>query len=308
MTNKTKGILCAVFACATWSTVWIISKILIDDYSFDPVYLAFLRFIIGGLFLLLLVVIKKDFSIIATLKKDYKVTIAMALTGIFGMGSVVFMSLKHTTATNSAILMNSNAIYIFLLSIFIGEKLTKNKIIGVVIGVIGCYFIINKGLAFNLFNDGVKGDLLAVLSAVLWAIYTVIGKVYVKGSNSLHLTIINFLIGSVMILGVVFAFNLWQGEFNLLTVSLLVFMGIIPTGLGFYAWYVALEYLEAGVTGVFQFIVTILTAIMAFFILDEKITIFFLIGMILIFYGIYVVSKTENKLKKVNPVSRDDEK
>ena len=117
MTNKTKGILCAVFACVTWSFVWIISKILIKEpYYFNPVWLSFLRFIIGGLFLLLLVVAKKDFAIFATLKKDYKVSIIMALTGIFGMGSLVFISLKYTTAINAAILMNSNAIYIFLQS------------------------------------------------------------------------------------------------------------------------------------------------------------------------------------------------
>jgi drug/metabolite transporter (DMT)-like permease len=291
MKNKTKGMLYAIFACVTWSTIWIAGKYLIDDYHINAFLIAFIRFLTAAVVLLAYIAVKSRRAFIQSFKKHFLLSVVLGASGIFGMGSLVFLSLQYTTVGNAGILMNSNTLIIFLLSMFIGEKFTGSKIAGVILGMLGCYLIINKGLAFDLFNSkGLRGDLFSLGAAVCWAIYTVVGKKYIKDADSLHLSAMNFLTGSAMLFLLVLFTNGWQGDINLKSLGLLVYIGAIPTALGFLAWYIALEHLEAGATGIFQIIVPLLIFIMAYFLFNEIFTFYFAAGVVFVLAGICFVT------------------
>ncbi len=294
MNAHKKGIMYGILASISWGTIWPLSKYILECYpSVSPFYIAFLRFFSAALAIFVFFVIKKDKAWFTTLKKYWRLSLVLGFFGIFGMGCLVFFSIKYTSTVNSALLMNSNALFIILFSVFIGERITKIKAGGALLGFSGCYLIINNGLAFNFFSSlTLKGDLLAIAGAVCWAVYTVIGRAKVKEVDSAHLSSLNFFFGSLMILALTLFLKIPATDIlKPVPFIFVVFIGLIPTAYGFTVWYYALEHVEAGTLGLLQFIVPLMTTITGIIFFHESFTKITFAGMVLILAGIYVTSK-----------------
>jgi len=295
--DKAKGIWYGVIACVTWGTIWPLGKWINNNYDLSPYYFAAFRFLFAGVALLIFLLVKKDKAFWMTLKNHWGLAIILGFFGVFGMGSLVFLSIKYTTIVNSALLMNSNTLFIIFFSLFLGEKISKVKIFAVIMGLLGCYLIINNGFAFKMLgSETIKGDLLALGASVCWAAYTVIGKAKVKDVDSTHLTALNFIFGALMIFALIFFMKAPVADaFSPLPLLGIIYIGLIPTAYGFTIWYYALEYVEAGVLSLFQFIIPLMTAVFGVFFFHEKFTLFTFIGMVLILAGITVASKTSKE-------------
>ena len=185
--------------------------------------------------------------------------IVLAITGIAGMGSTVFLALSRSTSVDVSIIMNSNAIFIIPLATLIGERFTFRNGVGVIIGLLGCALIINGGF---------RGFQLVVTS-------------------------LNMVVGSVPL----FFLVMGLGELAIppLKASLVIlYLAVVPTALGFVLWYKALEELDASQLGPLQYLVPIGTATIAIFFLDESIQLASIFGMLLIFLGIYLSTIASN--------------
>ena len=287
--NIRKGKLYGIIAALTWVTIWPLSKIITTHYSsINPFFIAFVRFFSAAIAIFCIFLIKRERAFLSTLKNHWRLALLLGFFGIFGMGSLVFFSIKYTSSVNSALLMNSNAMFIIVFSVFIGEKITPAKGIGALLGVFGCYLIINNGFGLKLFSSTtLKGDLLALGAAVCWAIYTVVGRARVKNVNPTHISALNFFFGSLMILALTFILGVpATGIFQPVPFSMMLYIGLIPTAYGFTIWYYALEHVEAGALGLYQFLVPLLTAIIGVLFLNETFTVFTFFGMVAILSGI----------------------
>ncbi len=295
MDRHKKGIWYGIIASISWGTIWPLSKYILEVYpAVSPFYISFLRFFSAAAAMFVIFLIKKDKAAFTTLKKHWGLSLLLAFFGIFGMGCLVFFSIKYTSTINSALLMNSNTLFIILFSVFNGEKITRVKASGAVLGFSGCYLIINNGFSFNFFSSSTLfGDLLALGAAVCWAVYTVIGRAKVKEVDATHLSAFNFFFGSVMILALTAFLGVPPTDlFKPVPFIGIVFMGLIPTAYGFTIWYYALEHVEAGTLGLFQFIVPFMTAVIGIIFFHEKFTFYTFLGMAAILAGIYISGKS----------------
>ncbi|MEI7904715.1 MAG: DMT family transporter [Candidatus Firestonebacteria bacterium] len=300
MNNKIKGSLYALIACVFWASAYVAPKYLIDTWSVQPLVIGALRFTLGGLILFAFAFARKDYKIIETAKNNFGYGLLLGALGMAGMFGFLCFSLKYTSTTNSAILMNTSGFLSVLLALFIAEKFTKNKALGVLLGLLGVYLVVNKGLAFNLFNSQtLKGDLLALVSALCWSGYTVASKKILEGKsiNSLHLTALNCLLGGLML----FALSLLIGGFSFplefWPVFWILFLTVFATCVAYVLWYYALEKIDAGSASIFQFITPVLSAGLAFSFLGDRITIYVIIGMVFVFAGI-LFSSIEGRRRK----------
>jgi len=284
-----RAILLGVIASLSWSTVFVFGRYLCDVLGIHPILIAFLRFSCAGVILILYIVIKGQARELRLLVERPLIIIVLAITGIAGMGSAVFLALSRSTSVDVSIIMNSNTIFIIPLAALIGERLTLRRCIGVITGIFGCALVINGKLTgFQLASkEYFAGNLIALVAAVCWAVYTIIGKKLVRERGGLVVTGLNMIVGSVPLLFLVAGL----GELTIppLKASLFIlYLAIVPTALGFVFWYKALEELDAGQLGPLQYLVPIGTAIIAVFFLDESIRLVSIVGMLLIFLGIYL--------------------
>ena len=77
-------------------------------------------------------------------------------------------------------------------------------------------------------------------------------------------------------------FNGWLG---------ITFLGIFCSGLAYIAWYDALQALTTASTGVFLYIEPLIAMVVAFFILNEAITLASLVGGGIILFGVWLVNR-----------------
>ncbi|MBD3184310.1 EamA family transporter [Candidatus Poribacteria bacterium] len=293
-----RAIILGLIASLSWSTVFVAGRYLCNILGVYPLLVAFFRFFLAGLICVFYIIIKGQArSLSLVLKRPARIGI-LALTGITIMGSSVFWALKYSSAIDVSIIMNSNPIFIIPLSILIGESLNLRKTTGVIVGLLGCALVINGNLtSFQLTQkEHLTGNSIALVAALSWAVYTVLGKSLVREYGGLLVTSLNMLVGSVPILIILIGL----GEFAIPSLNAflaILYLAIFPTSIGFVFWYKALEELDASRLGPMQYLVPMGTALIAFLFLNEKLKFVSIAGMFLIFLGIYLTTISRNTLK-----------
>ena len=143
-----KGYLIILLGVFTWSFSEIIVKLL--QGSVGAISLSFFRNFISGLFLLMLLILKRDFLGIKKMIKDNFMLIIIASCFASGLANIIyFIGVSNTQANIAATIYTSYPIWIMIYSIFIlNEKSNlKWKFTGVIIGLIGITILMTN---FNI--------------------------------------------------------------------------------------------------------------------------------------------------------------
>lgn len=149
-----------------------IAKIVLNGEYIQPVGFILIRMMGAGvlLFLLQKLFIKEKID-----KKDLG---RLILCGVFGTGLnmvLFFKGLKETTPINASLMMTTTPILVLLTSaIFIKEKITLKKMLGIVLGGIGAVTLIIYGKKFA-YSTAI-GDVYVLLNALSYGIYIVLVK------------------------------------------------------------------------------------------------------------------------------------
>jgi len=287
MNNKTYISFLLVLISLIWAGSFIAVKITVNEIS--PIDLGFLRFLVATpIMIIFLLLRKKDVRIP---KKELPSLIVLGLTGVAFLYVFQFIGIEYTTASTSSVLISANVIFIVILSaLFLKESFSFKKTLGVVLSFLGVIVVIfaqssNEKIIFN--NQFIVGCLLVLLSAFCWAVYSVVGKKLLDKYDAFAVTTYAFVLGTIFFLPVVFphilnviqniSFNGWMA---------ILYLALLCSVFGYVAWYYVLSKTEAGKTAVFLSLIPLFTITLAFFI-DEIPTILFLVGAILIIWGIY---------------------
>jgi drug/metabolite transporter (DMT)-like permease len=171
------------------------------------------------------------------------------------------------------------------------ERLSKNTIFGFLVAIVGIALILLDGAGFKL---RLKGDLLAILAAAVFALYSVALKLAPKGYHYIVITRKSFFYGIILML---FYFLLSGKSFNYQALNIttvwlnIAFLGILSSGLAFILWQQGIERIGSIKASNYIYLVPLITAITGIIALNEKLTIKMIIGAILILIGLYIAQK-----------------
>jgi len=292
MKNNLPISLLLILISFVWAGSFIVVKIATNEI--DPIQLGFLRFFVATpIMVLLLLVSKKNLSIP---KKEFPWLVVLGLTGVTLLYLFQFLGIAYTNASTSAILINTNVIFIALLSgAFLHENLTRKRIIGILLSFLGVIVIMVSRISWDEFtftNLFFIGCLLMLLSAFCWALYSLVGKRLLRHYDGLVITTYAFLLGSVLYLPFVATGLLPVLQQTSLNGWLAVFyLALVCSVFGYLGWYYALNHTDASKAAVFLNFIPFFTIIMSFF-LGEPLTVFFLLGAAFIIYGVYLTQTT----------------
>ena len=132
-----KGILYVIITAVLFVTLEPVSKLIAGEVN--PYTITFWRFIIGSLILLPPAVVKIKKEKIHIGLKDFGVMTALGILFIcISMTTLQIGVQKAESPSLIAIVFSSNSIFTILFAILIlKEKLTRNKIIALILGVVG---------------------------------------------------------------------------------------------------------------------------------------------------------------------------
>lgn len=173
---------------------------------------------------------------------------------------------------------------------FLGERFTGLKGIGVILAVTGVGLVLSaQGL--DLAHGPLRGDLLILLAVFAWAGYTLAGKDMLRRYDPFTVTAWSFAFGGLSMLplafrvlpGFDFAGPGWKGWLEVL------YLSAITSGVAFTLWYFALKRLEATQVAIFTNLQAPLTALLAWWIFGSVPAAKTVLGGVLVLMGVTVV-------------------
>jgi drug/metabolite transporter (DMT)-like permease len=293
MNNKSFIPLLLVLVSLIWAGSFIAVRVTINEIP--PVDLGFLRFLVATPLMVLILFLRKKPIRIPT--KELPSLIVLGLTGVTLLYIFQFIGIAYTTASTAAVLINTNIIFIVILSaMFLKEIFSLKKTLGIILSFLGVIIVIlaqmrNENIVFS--DVFLVGCLFVLLSAFCWAIYSVVGKRLLTEYDSFTVTTYAFVLGTIFFLPVVLpnitgviqniSFNGWMAVF---------YLALLCSVFGYAAWYYALSKTEAGRAAVFLNFIPLFAITLSSFFIREIPSILFLLGAILIIYGVYLTQKS----------------
>ncbi len=264
----------------------VIAIKLVVNY-FEPVTITAFRILTAGIVVLIVLAAKKEFRKMTRQQLVY-VTIG-SLTGITGHHYFLSMGLTMTTASNTGLIIALVPLMTSLLAIvFLGDRLTLLRFIGIFLGLIGVSFIVLNGS--GELSSISRGDFYIFLCVLAQAVSFIYIK---KATETMDARLITFW---MQIIGAVFLFLISlkmepQGLESLTTGkpwiwAVFASSAILATGIGHMFYNRAIHQLGAGETAIFINLTPFFSLTGSYLFLDETIAAAQLFGFIFIVSGV----------------------
>ena len=282
--------LVAFLTVAIWGTTFVATKVLMLN-GLSPAQIFTLRFSIA--YVLMLCFNHRRF--LADSRKDEA---KMALLGITG-GSLYFYSeneaMNFTTTTNTSLIVCSCPLFATLLVRMVykdSSRIHIVQLIGSLLAFVGMIIVVLNG-RFVLHLSPV-GDALAFTACMCWAIYSLLMKSVSNHYGAAFITRKVFFYGVLTIL----PYYLFIPGFPPIEVfsrpqvfGNLLFLGCLASMICFLTWNWCISKLGTVKATNWVYFNPITTMIFASWVLNEKITPYFLVGATCILLGMYVADK-----------------
>ncbi|MGK4045766.1 DMT family transporter [Heyndrickxia oleronia] len=262
------------------------------SYS-SPILLAALRFTLAGIIMSIIVsVLKRPHPIT---KKSWIRMVIIGACQTAGVMGCIFLSLRTITASESSILTFTNP----LLVIVFGTVFTKIRYrlyqwIGVLLGLLGVVITMGTQLQFEI------GIVFGILSAVFWAIATLLANKWGATFDTWVLSAYQMLFGGLLLLLASFLFEKPFFTFNGQSLFILFWLSMMSSIVQFAIWYYLLQKGDPGKTSAYLFLAPFFGVITGWLLLGDHLYPSLIIGGLFIIIGIYLVNRKFQNLKQEN--------
>jgi drug/metabolite transporter (DMT)-like permease len=284
------------FFLAVTMFIWALNGVLgkaVTPYL-QPMALGFWRWTIALLILLPFAWrhVRADWPV---LRRHWRVILLFGCVGGAVHNAVAFWGLKYTTAVNGALLNSAVPIVIVAMSwLLFRERLTRGQAAGIGISTLGVLCILVRGDPANLLLLRLNpGDLLLLMSMVMWATYTACLRLKPAGLHPLSLIVGTAIVGLVLI-GPLYAVEHALGarvEWRWEVLAMLAFSGVFPSCVAYVLWNRGVAQVGANIASTFMHLGPVFGTGLAWLLLDERLYLFHVAGVVAIFAGIVVMTR-----------------
>ncbi len=256
--------------------------------------LAMARGFIGVIFLLIFMAIKKEkFNLKEIKNKLFILCVSGVAIGFNWI--LLFEAYNYTTVATATLCYYMAPVFVIMASPFLfKEKLTLKKLICVIVALVGMVLV--SGVIETGFSgiSELKGVLLGLGAAVLYASVVLMNK-KTAGISAYSKTAIQ--LGSAAI--VLLPYTILTEDFSTLTfepltIIMLIIVGVVHTGVTYALYFGSMDNLKAQTVAIFSYIDPVVAIILSALILNEKMSIFGVIGAVLVL-GSTMISELPSK-------------
>lgn len=284
-----KKILANIFLLLTvafWGISFVSTKICLE--AFKPMSLAFYRFLIGSVFLFLILKYLKE-----NLRFEKSDFIYFLLTGVFGISLYFYFEntgIVYLSPSIASIIIGTIPVFIVIIeTIFYKEIFTLQKLLSLLFSIVGLILVVNFNLKTVSKND-LYGYIMmfgAVLSFIIFSFAT---KPISKKYSNIKLTFYQSIFGTVTLLPFIFSKNFNMIKFNSNLLIHFLFLSIICSALSYYFYLYAFKELGPCVCALYINLSPVFTIIFEFIIFKNIINKKQIIGAILIILSVYIIN------------------
>lgn len=225
----------------------------------------------------------------------WKFLTATAITGITVFNTLLYLAGQTTSALNLSLMSLTFPIFTIVLArVFLKEKITRLKILGVLIVLIGVLILLSGGSLVTLFSLSFAiGDIWMILASLVFAIYSLLLKfkpVEMDGRT---------LLGATFVIGVLFLVPMYLWElvyaptpvYDQIALLSIGYIGVFASLVAYFLWNYSVELLGPSPASLIYYSIPLFSGLLAYVLLDEKIGWIHLISGLCIVSGILVATR-----------------
>lgn len=295
-----RGHVLALITVFVWGITFVSTKVLLEGCS--PAEILVLRFSVG--FVALLAIRPKRMKVAGW--RDEGLFCAAGATGVAGYFLLENIALSYTTASNVGVIVAVSPLLTGLIAGLVLKKtvLRANFFIGFVIALSGIALI---GFSGSSIDTGLVGCALALLAALVWAVYSNVSKrISEHGFDTLLATRRTFFWGLVWMLPFmpVLGFSPdWSFIFQPVMLGNLLFLGLGASALCYVMWNTAVDLLGPVKSTAYIYLIPVVTIVTAMIVLSEQLTGAIAVGVGLTVVGLIVSERDGSKKSATRPSS-----
>jgi drug/metabolite transporter (DMT)-like permease len=284
-----------------WGSSFVVVKWVLED-NITPIAVATFRFLVAGVFFVGAVALirfrKKQYRVLVEYR-DMPTLLVLALVGTTFFFIAQYLGIQMAGASVAAImvcLLSPIIISFYSLRIF-KEKLTRRNVLGLGIASAGTFAVIGGGTLSMQGNSMsfAAGSLILLATPFMWAAYTLLGKKMMEKYDPFLVVAYVNILGAICLV----PFSLVENSvgkifiLNLNEWSAILYLALTCSVLGYFIWFKVMSQTKAAIASSFLFGEPLITVIFAAAFIQEQITFFTIAGGLLIFGGVYLVTKRQ---------------
>ena len=265
----------------------------IVNYGIHPVFQVGLRSLIAAIpVLVFCILFKKKLSI-----RDGSFLPGVICGLIFALEFILlFFALEYTSVARSSILFYSMPVWLSIAAHFLfeNEKLNFIKVLGFSISILAVFIALFS--KEETIQGNIVGDIFALIASFLWAaIVLIVRTTKLKNSSPEMQLLYQLVVSSILVLPICFYFDFYLREINIQIISIFLFQSLIIVAAGFLIWFWILSIYPASLMASYSFFGPIFGVFFGWLILNEEISIFLFVSLLLVSLGIYLINTNNNK-------------
>jgi drug/metabolite transporter (DMT)-like permease len=285
--TKHLGVVTILLASIMWAIEPVFAKLSYGNSDF--LHTSAIRAIVAALTAFLYIMLTRKSPLKVT-RQQLSPLIYIAIVGTLVADFMYFFALSQVPVINAVILGHMQPIFIIALGFFLlkTDTLTKFDYLGISLMIIAGLLVTTKTIEnLSALKFGTLGDLIVLSATIAWATSAIVMKKYLTAINSGVITFYRFFFPALI-------FTIYLGLTSSLIIANIyqVLIGII-IGIGTILYYEGLKRLKAAQVSGLELSTPFFAAILAFLFLNEFITGMQIVGIALLFSGVYFLSKKE---------------
>ena len=275
-----------------WGAAFAAMKVASSEIGVVPA--VWLRIIFGAVALVPFVIYRGEFRF-----PGFKESLPLIFLGFQGVAlhqNIQFYAMITAGAANANWFIAATPSVVAILGwMFLGERLTKRSVLGLLISGAGVLTVVGFGTkGLGLFRVGGAGDFWIAVSSFNWAVFQILSRKLLKNTSPafaiLWINIFAVIMQSALFIVFPYDTTLLPTISTNAWVSIL-FLGVLCSGVGYIFWYDGLSVMPVARVSAFQFIQPVFGVVAAYFISGERFTPFIFIGGFLVLVGVSLVNK-----------------
>ncbi|BAO75763.1 DMT family transporter [Winogradskyella sp. PG-2] len=296
MNSRSFAIFALLMVQVLYGLNYTFAKIVMNENYVKPFALTILR--VGGaaiLFWLISIWLPKE----KVERKDYFKFFVAAVFGVAINMLFYIKGVELTTPIHASAIITINPVLILILSsIVLKEKITGLKVLGLGLALAGALALTLFGDSDRVGDNVLLGNTFIFINSIFYSIYIILIKQLTAKYHPFTFIKWLFLFGFFMVLP--FGYNqLQEVEWQVFTpyVYFLILFVVVGATFGTYLLNpIALNKLKASTVGIFIYLQPVIAGLFAIIMDADSIDSLKIVAMVLIFSGVYLVSRKSNKV------------
>ncbi len=291
-TERARALAEGLFAVLVWGASFIATKVALAEVS--PITVVWVRFAMGVAVLGLALAVSRQWAAV-----ELRTLGTFTLLGLVGITFHQWLqsnALVTSRASTSGWIVATTPVFMAILGrLVLRERLGALRVAGIALAALGVVLVVTRGEPAALLHGrlGAPGDLLILVSAPNWAVFSVLSRRALRSHPAVRMMAYVMGTGWLFSTGLL-ALGPGLAEIPRLSArgwAAVTFLGIACSGLAYIAWYDALQRIPASEAGALLYLEPLVAMAVAAAVLHEPVTAATVVGGAVILLGVWLVNR-----------------